>query len=204
MLFRSFHNIPLFAYRRNGNDAEKRAKLLFFKNGHSVFCSPDSQFVQRVKPIILRGVLFHILPSIDVVILYIRRNLLSVYIGRRSFGKQTPSRFTALQEELTARIRAIEVQVEDMAGTAVNLNSPKQVADLLFVQLGFAPEGKTKGKTGFSTSAAVLEHLARLPGGEVPALLLEHRELSKMQSGFMVPLQKAAEEGEGVIATRPS
>ncbi len=128
--------------------------------------------------------------------------LIPVLLRMERWGvRLDPSRFAALQEELADRIRAIEVQVEDMAGTAVNLNSPKQVADLLFVQLGFAPEGKTKGKTGFSTSAAVLEHLAHLPGGEVPALLLEHRELSKMQSGFVVPLQKAAEEGEGVIHT---
>ena len=109
--------------------------------------------------------------------------------------------FEALQEELEDRIRALEEEVSRHAGESINLNSPKQVSALLFERLGFTPESRTKGKTSFSTGASVLEHLARLPGGEVPGLILEHRELSKMQSGFVIPLRGAAEEGRGVIHT---
>lgn len=111
-----------------------------------------------------------------------------------------PLRFSELQGELEGRIAAIEAEVAARGGEGVNLNSSQQVARLLFEQLGFTPEGRTKGKTGYSTAASVLEHLARLPGGEVPGLILEHRELSKMLSGFVVPFQQAA-EGGGVIHT---
>ena len=111
-----------------------------------------------------------------------------------------PGHFAALQGELEARITAIAAEIAARAGMEINLNSPQQVAGLLFEKLGFVPETRTKGKTAYSTSASVLERLARLPGGEVPGLILEHRELSKMLSGFVVPLQQAAFP-EGVIHT---
>ena len=121
--------------------------------------------------------------------------------------------FLELQRELEARIADIEKEISSAISVAagvsgglpeeINLNSPKQVAWLLFERLGLPGGAKTKGKTGFSTSASVLESLAalNLPHSHVPRLLLEHRELSKMQSGFVVPLQKAANLGGGVVHT---
>ena len=58
----------------------------------------------------------------------------------------------------------------------------------------------TKGKTSYSTDAGVLEKLARSPNGEVPAMLLEHRELSKMLTSFVIPFQRAADKN-GIIHT---
>ena len=128
--------------------------------------------------------------------------LIPVLVSMERAGVRLDSdRFESLRLELEARIRAIEGEVADRAGEAVNLNSPKQVAELLFERLGLPSGAKTKGKTAFSTSASVLEGLAALPNGEVPRLLLEHRELSKMLSGFVVPLRKAAEGGGGVVHT---
>ena len=139
----------------------------------------------------LRGVMEEIdLPLIPVLIAMERAGI------RLDFA-----RFEVLQAELEARIRAIEGEVAECAGEVVNLNSPKQVAELLFERLGLPSGGRTKGKTAFSTSASVLEGLAALPNGEVPRLLLEHRELSKMLSGFAVPLRRAAELDGGVIHT---
>ncbi len=114
-----------------------------------------------------------------------------------------PKTFMALQKELEERIAAIESEIAEAAGEEINLNSPKQVAWLLFERLGLPAGAKTKGKTGFSTSAAVLESLAalELPHSDVPKLMLEHRELTKMFSGFVVPLQKAAGAGGGIIHT---
>ncbi len=65
-------------------------------------------------------------------------------------------RFESLRAELEARIAAIEGEVAEQAGEAVNLNSPKQVAELLFDRLGLPSGARTKGKTAFSTSASVL------------------------------------------------
>ncbi|PIE53933.1 MAG: DNA polymerase I [Dethiosulfovibrio peptidovorans] len=100
--------------------------------------------------------------------------------------------------DLKDRLGRIVQAVDETAGESVNLNSPKQVAELLFNRLGLPPVKKTK--TGFSTDVTVLEQLSELPQphGTVPSMLLEHRELSKMLSGFAVPLLNAS-EGDGLI-----
>ncbi|MDR2175671.1 MAG: DNA polymerase I [Synergistaceae bacterium] len=114
-----------------------------------------------------------------------------------------PKVFSGLQRELEERLASIEKEIGAAAGEEINLNSPRQVAWLLFERLGFPGGAKTRGKTAFSTSASVLESLANmgLPHSGVPRLMLEHRELSKMLSGFAVPLQKAAGLGGGVVHT---
>jgi DNA polymerase-1 len=113
----------------------------------------------------------------------------------------SPKAFSGLQRELEERLSVIEKEIGAAAGEEINLNSPRQVAWLLFERLGFPGGAKTKGKTAFSTSASVLESLAAMGLSDVPRLMLEHRELSKMLSGFVVPLQKAASLGGGVVHT---
>ena len=105
----------------------------------------------------------------------------------------------SLEEDLSSRLGGIEEEISDKGGEKINLNSPKQVAWLLFEKLGLPP-GKTT-KTGYSTDISVLEGLSALgsPFDEVPNLLIEFRELSKMLSGFVQPLGKAAQEGGGII-----
>ena len=111
-----------------------------------------------------------------------------------------PSKFLAIEDELEERILEIEECITKETGARINVNSPAQVSWLLFERLAFEPETKTRSRTSYSTSAQVLEHLAALPNGTVPRLILEHRELSKMLTGFVVPLQKAADEN-GIIHT---
>ena len=111
-----------------------------------------------------------------------------------------PEIFASVQNELTGRISEIEYRLSDVTGTRINLNSSAQVSWLLFDKLKFTPSGMTKGKTSYSTEAGVLEKLAKLPNGETPALILEHRELSKMLTGFVIPFQRAA-DNDGIIHT---
>ncbi len=111
-----------------------------------------------------------------------------------------PKKFSDVQNELEEKILSLEKEIADKSGADINLKSPKQVSWLLFEKLGFTPETLTKGRSSYSTDAAVLEKLSKLPDGQVPALLLEHRELTKMLTGFVVPLQEAA-DGDGIIHT---
>ena len=111
-----------------------------------------------------------------------------------------PEKFSVTQNELQEQIFNIEQKIINDTGIKININSPKQVASLLFERLDFEPEAKTKGKTSFSTDAGVLEKLAKLPNGKIPGLILEHRELTKMLSGFVIPFQKAA-DSDGIIHT---
>ncbi|MDR3333207.1 MAG: DNA polymerase I, partial [Synergistaceae bacterium] len=100
----------------------------------------------------------------------------------------------ALDEELNAHITLLEGEIFATAGGAINLNSPKQVGELLFERLRLPVIKKTK--TGFSTDVGVLEELARLPEplNEIPLKMLDFRECSKMSSGFVQPFIKHLEE----------
>ena len=111
-----------------------------------------------------------------------------------------PEKFLSLQQELQEKIYEIELKIEHDTAVRINMKSPQQVSWLLFERLGFEPETLTKGKKVYSTDANVLEKLAKRPGGEIPRLILEHRELAKMLTGFVIPLQNAAIK-EGIIHT---
>ncbi len=82
--------------------------------------------------------------------------------------------------QLEGSIVELEKKIHEAAGEAFNINSPKQLGVILFEKLGL-PNGK-KTKTGYSTSADVLEKLA----GEYPIVsdILEYRQLSKLKSTY--------------------
>lgn len=82
--------------------------------------------------------------------------------------------------ELSDKITVLEKRIYEQAGEEFNINSPKQLGEILFVKLGL-PSGK-KTKTGFSTSAEVLEKLAL----DYPLVndILEYRTLAKLKSTY--------------------
>ena len=96
--------------------------------------------------------------------------------------------FTDYEIELQKKLDAIQEEVDSHCENPVNLNSPKQVGALLFEELGL-PVGK-KTKTGYSTDSSVLEDLATKDLSVVPELILEYRELGKLQSTYVkaIPL----------------
>jgi len=100
-----------------------------------------------------------------------------------------------LSKEFSLDLRRIEERVATFTNGPINLNSPKQLAHLLFDQLKLPTQSKTK--TGFSTDASVLEALA--PMHEVPALLLEYREISKLKGTYVDPLPLLRDKKTGKI-----
>lgn len=87
---------------------------------------------------------------------------------------------------LEDRITAIQQQITEAVGYAFNLNSPKQLAAALFEDLGLPAKKKTK--TGYSTSADVLESLRN--AHPVVEMLLDYRTLSKLKSTYCDGLLK--------------
>ncbi len=104
-----------------------------------------------------------------------------------------------LSSDLKTAIAKTETEIWEKAGEEFNLNSPKQVGHVLFEELGLPAIKKTK--TGYSTGAEVLEELAQLPRPlcDVPKLLMNFREESKILSGFVEPFLALAQEREGRI-----
>ena len=86
----------------------------------------------------------------------------------------------AYGEALTGRIEELETQIHQAAGEAFNIHSPKQMGVILFEKLGL-PGGK-KTKTGYSTSAEVLDKLA--PDYPIVKDILEYRQLTKLKSTY--------------------
>ena len=136
----------------------------------------------------------HVMNDIDIP-------LIPVLLKMEEHGVRVSSgQFEAVQSELEARIAEIESAVIRETGVRINMNSSQQVSWLLFDKLGFTPLAKTKSKNSYSTDSSVLEKLAKLPEGTIPRLLLEYRELTKMLSGFVIPLQRSA-DNDGIIHT---
>lgn len=90
-------------------------------------------------------------------------------------------RLKAIGAELEDRIAAITQKIYDAVGTSFNLNSPKQLGEILFEKLGLTPIKKTK--TGYSTSAEVLEKLA--PQHPVVQMILDYRTIEKLRSTYI-------------------
>ena len=83
-------------------------------------------------------------------------------------------------EALCERIEELEKSIHDKAGVNFNINSPKQLGEILFEHMGI-PGGK-KTKTGYSTAAEVLEKLA--PDYPIVNDILEYRALTKLKSTY--------------------
>ena len=86
-----------------------------------------------------------------------------------------------LTEELTSKIKDLETKIFEIAGEAFNVNSPKQVGEILFGKLEI-PAKKKRGKANYSTSADILEELAK--EHKICEYLLEHRQYSKLKSTY--------------------
>lgn len=89
-------------------------------------------------------------------------------------------------ESLSQRLEELTQEIYRLAGTPFNINSPKQLGEILFDKLGLTPLKKTK--TGYSTSADVLEKLA--PQHEIVEKILYFRQLGKLKSTYIDGLLK--------------
>ncbi len=104
--------------------------------------------------------------------------------------------FDRLGAELGTDMRRLEEQITIVSGEALNLNSPKQLATVLFDKQQLPVVKRTK--TGPSTDADVLEQLAAT-GHELPRLILEYRELQKLKSTYVDTLPMRVNRKTGRI-----
>ncbi|HWO55721.1 MAG TPA: DNA polymerase I [Paenibacillus cookii] len=104
---------------------------------------------------------------------------------------------TELGKEFEAQIDELVKNIYEIAGTEFNLNSPKQLGEILFVKLGLPVIKKTK--TGYSTDAEVLEKLA--PYHDIVRLILQYRTIAKLQSTYVEGLLKEISPETGKVHT---
>ena len=100
-----------------------------------------------------------------------------------------------LSDEVEGRIAQLEESIYDYAGHTFNINSTKQLADVLFGELGLTPPKKTK--TGFSTDSDVLKMLSF--AHPICNELLEYREMAKIKSTYADSLLALVDKDTGLI-----
>ena len=100
--------------------------------------------------------------------------------------------------ELDKELLRIEKAIYEEAGEEFNINSPKQLGDILFVKLNL-PSGK-KTKTGYSTDVMVLEDLESY-GYNIARLLLDYRKLNKLKTTYVDTLPLLVDENSRIHTT---
>ena len=96
------------------------------------------------------------------------------------------------------KMAGLEAEIQDMAGRPFNVGSPKQLGEILFDEMEL-PGGK-KGKTGaYATGADILEDLAT--EHQLPGLVLDWRQLSKLKSTYTDALQEHINADTGRVHT---
>ncbi|MGB9668312.1 MAG: DNA polymerase I [Thermosulfidibacteraceae bacterium] len=98
---------------------------------------------------------------------------------------------------IDSKMKELTERIYSSAGTRFNINSPKQLAFILFEKLRLPPVKKTK--TGYSTDVEVLEELTKYH--ELPSLLLEYRQLAKLKSTYINGLLSMVNPETGRIHT---
>ncbi|MFI5325390.1 MAG: DNA polymerase I [Candidatus Rokuibacteriota bacterium] len=111
----------------------------------------------------------------------VERPLIGVLARMERHGiRVDPVRLGEFSRELEVHLERTTREIFTLAGEEFNIGSPKQLAHILFEKLKLPPVRRTK--TGYSTDADVLEHLAI--GHELPARIVEHRTLAKLKSTY--------------------
>lgn len=100
-----------------------------------------------------------------------------------------PAYFESFGEELKVKLEELKKSIYEIAEEEFNLNSPKQLGEILFMKLNIDTTGVKKTKTGYSTNVDVLEFL-RDRGEKIAEYILEYRKLAKLSSTYVEALPK--------------
>jgi DNA polymerase I len=98
---------------------------------------------------------------------------------------------------ITSDMRILEQEIYEVTGEIFNINSPKQIQDILFVKLGIKPT--KKNKTGYSVDTEVLEEIGKTHA--VAQMILDYRLLAKLSSTYIDGLTRSIDPITGRIHT---
>ena len=126
---------------------------------------------------------FEAQPGLAALLADVEMPLMRVLAAMELRGVRIDARYLAkISSQFATRIESLQTGIYRIAGEPFNLNSPKQLAEVLFDRLELPAGGKT-AKGSRSTKAEVLESLA--PDYPIAGQILEYRELSKLKSTYL-------------------
>lgn len=124
--------------------------------------------------------------------------LIGVLVSMENLGVAIDvARLEEIQSQMQAEIADLTVRIHDLAGGPFTIDSPKQLAEVLFERLGL-PAGR-KGKTGYSTDRRVLRSLEA--AHPIIPLIVRYRELVKLEGTYLAPLPGLVDPADGRIHT---
>ncbi len=161
----------------------------------SFYACEDADFTQRLRTVLEPKLIeLELKPLFDEVEL----PLLAVLMEMERNGVSLDVPFLEkMSRELDASLKQSEAKIYQIAGLEFNINSPKQLAEVLFTKLGLPVIRRSK--TGPSTDVSVLESLAK--DHQLPKEILEFRQLSKLKSTYVDALPKLVNAKTGRVHT---
>ncbi|MFY9531411.1 MAG: DNA polymerase I [Candidatus Acidiferrales bacterium] len=114
-----------------------------------------------------------------------------VYVDREALA--------VISSTMDGEVRRLEKEICELAGHEFNINSPQQLAEVMFDKLQLQPPRRSRAKSR-STAAEVLEELALLH--ELPRLVIDYREASKLKSTYADALPRLIQPSTGRLHTR--
>ncbi len=106
---------------------------------------------------------------------------------------------TSMSRKLKKEMRETQEEIFELAGEEFNINSPKQLGDILFHKIGLTPSKKTPRSRDFATGMEILEELSKVH--RLPKKILEYRSMAKIKSTYADALPPLADPETGRIHT---
>jgi len=147
--------------------------LKFFKK-HFLFITKEVEAFKKDKK------LFRIYEDLDFPLLAILDSM------NKKGVKVSKSKIEILSKEINGELDLFDKKIKKITNKDFNLNSPKQLAEILYVDMGY-PVIKKTPKGAPSTDASVLEELSK--SHELPKLILKYREYEKLRSTYIEGLK---------------
>ena len=146
---------------------------------------------QELAPLLLEKGLYDLFRNVEMPILtlLVEMELAGICVD--------PAVLAVLSKEFSEKLSLLEKQIYVLAGHTFNINSPRQLGQVLFEEQGLTHGRKTK--TGFSTDVGVLEKLAHKH--ELPALILQFRTVAKLLSTYVDKLSHLQDPVTGRVHT---
>ena len=156
-----------------------------------------ADYLQRVAPVLRAEI-----EAKDLAQVYQQIDLpLAPVLARmeRTGVRVAPKALAEMSAEMESEVRGLEQHIRELAGSEFNINSPVQLAEILFDKLGLQPPGKRGRAKSRSTAAEILEELALLH--ELPRKVIEYREVAKLKSTYVDALPRLIHPQTGRLHT---
>jgi len=104
-----------------------------------------------------------------------------------------------LSSDMEKKLDMVKAEIYKQAGREFNINSTRQLSEIMFDEMKMPTKGMTAKKTGYSTDVRVLESLAR--DHEFPGLILQYRQLTKLKNTYIDAIPKLISPTTGRVHT---